>query len=236
MHRNGVDVTQMSRKQTSYWLVDLVKENKNVRLTRLALESDGSFFKQFHESNWPSLLFGCSKDKCQDVIDLICGALRINEFSDAELNQLKDGFSATYIDPLNVVDYFVSYVDECSRSYRTYQNEFFAPHIALVQSSGSGKSRLLREVSNVLSTIYVCFRTGESGYPLRSTVAIDALFGNFDKILSYAGCIEVMVERLRCAEMAARRYLPRRGKICAEYDPTNPEFPSEQLAHRLWSA
>jgi len=231
----GVELTLMSRKQLSYCLVDVAKESGSLRLTSMAFEKDGSFFIKFSERLWGETLFECTRDKCEGALNLIRADLERNEFSENEIHQLKETFSASYIDPLNVVGTFVSYVEDCCLKFREYPGEFFAPYTVVVQSSGSGKSRLLREVSKVRSTLYVCCRTGKSGFPLRSSLAIKSLFGALEEIKPQEACLDELVRRLRRAELAARHYLPRAVEF-SDYDPSKADFASEQLSERIWNA
>ena len=149
----------------------------------------------------------------------------------ADVELLKSEFSATYIDPSNVVSAFGSYVEDCSRMYRTQYPAMFAPYIAVVQASGSGKTRLLREVSRSVCTLYVCCRIGTRGYPPRTKDAIEYLFRKLDNYETYEGCLDELVKRLRRAEMAALLYLSQ-----AEYDSSATEFASEQLSQRIWTS
>ena len=227
----GVDLSKMSRKQLSHWLVDVANEG-SLRLTPAAFQKDGSFFLETSEDVWAESLFGCTRDKCGYVLDKIRSELERNEPSELDVDLLKKTFSASYMDPLNVVGQFISYVEECGERYRKFPGTFFAPYIALFQSSGSGKSRLLREVSRLRSTLYVCCRSGNSGYPLRTSTALQFLFGPL-KSKTHEEGLKEMVERLRCAETAARYYLPRAASF-PEYDASQAEFPSEQLSNRIW--
>jgi len=94
---------------------------------------------------------------------------------------------------------------------------------------------LLREVSKVRSTLYVCCRTGKSGFPLRSSLAIKSLFGALEEIKPQEACLDELVRRLRRAELAARHYLPRAVEF-SDYDPSKADFASEQLSERIWNA
>ena len=228
---HGVELNKMSRRQLSNWLVDVAREG-SLRLTPMAFEMDGSFFLESSENEWAGSLFGCTLYRCEYALHKIRSKLERDEFSEFDMDSLKKMFSASYMDPLNVVGQFISYVEDCSEGYRKYPGTFFAPCITLVQSSGSGKTRLLREVSKVRSTLYVCCRPGNSGYPLRTSKALQFLFGPL-KSKTYEDGLEEMVERLRYSETAARYYLPRAADF-PEYNASKAEFPSEQLSDRIW--
>ncbi|KAG9292444.1 hypothetical protein G9A89_015314 [Geosiphon pyriformis] len=70
------------------------------------------------------------------------------------------------------VDVFFRHLEQCAMSWTSQL--FNSPYTSLVQASGTGKSRLLRELAiekNVL-VIYICLRGPESkGYPYRSDIA-----------------------------------------------------------------
>ena len=65
-----------------------------------------------------------------------------------------------------------------TKSIEVYRElPFLSPYIALVQSSGTGKTRALRKLSQFVPTVYLCSRKdGESGYP-RGTPGIEVFLG-----------------------------------------------------------
>ena len=223
----------MSTKQTAFFLADYAMSN-SLTLNPLAFTSDGTFFAENSDETITRSLFGCRSERseCRNLLDSIRTSLS-TQFPLHDTAQLQKSFSAEYLDPNNVVNDFLSYVQRCAVSYRQFGSEFFAPYIALVQSSGSGKTRLLRECADLLPTLYVCFRTG-SGYPPYTTNAIASLFENLGRTNSLDASISLMVGRLRRAEISARINLPRPGFSCADYDESKPEFPSDQLSH-VWN-
>jgi hypothetical protein len=232
-----VEITQMSRKQISFFLVDYAKSN-SLNLRQLPFEYDGSFFMDASEDAI-TMIFGCKRDHhgCRKLLDSIRTCVERTQSSQPAIEQLQASFSAEYMDPFNVVKDFVSYVDLCARSYRKYISEFYSPYIALVQTSGSGKSRLLRECADLLPTLYICFRTGKSGYPPYTSKAVATLFENLDRSQNLDVCIGQMVGRLRRVEISARINLPRPDcpdRIIPYYDASKPEFPSDQLSH-VWN-
>ncbi|KAG9295623.1 hypothetical protein G9A89_005316 [Geosiphon pyriformis] len=88
---------------------------------------------------------------------------------------LKTAFRSTLMKPReDYVDVFFRHLEQCAMSWTSQQ--FYAPYTSLVQASGTGKSRLLRELAvekNVL-VIYICLRDPESkGYPNRSDIATE---------------------------------------------------------------
>ena len=223
----------MSQKQTAFFLADYAMQN-SLTLNQVAFTCDGSFF-MYSPDTITMGLFGCTSaaPQCKNLLDSIRKPLD-TEFSLDDQSQMKEFFSAEYIDPNNLVNNFVSYVHLCANSYRKYSQDFFAPYIALVQSSGSGKTRLLRECSDLIPTLYVCFRSGQSGYPPATSNAIASLFEKLDRSRDLSLCIEQMVERLRRVEISARVHLTKPGVSRAGYVKSKPEFPSEQLPH-VWN-
>jgi len=107
------------------------------------------------------------------------------EMTDRQLqSQLKRAFNDKYQDN-NLVEYFKNYCMAFSKSWISKKN-FFSPYITILQSSGTGKSRLLFELAkqeNVL-LFYICFRPeGSSGYPPRSSIASQFLkYKNADEV------------------------------------------------------
>ena len=62
----------MSRKQTSFFLVDYAKRN-SLHLNPVAFDYDGSFFMDESEDAITLLLFGCKRDHqgCRTLLDYI---------------------------------------------------------------------------------------------------------------------------------------------------------------------
>ena len=85
------------------------------------------------------------------------------------LTRLSQQFIFPYIDKSNIVENFTTYLSECLTAFQRASDTHFAPYVSLVQSSGYGKSRLLRETAKQIATLYVCFRSNpSSGYSRRS--------------------------------------------------------------------
>lgn len=92
-----------------------------------------------------------------------------------------------YRDPLGLKSLFVDYINACRQKFFTWagnlpgaakeiseeaRNRFYAPYVALVQSSGSGKTRLIIETRTDFILIYTCLRSSlQNGWPLKSTYA-----------------------------------------------------------------
>jgi hypothetical protein len=96
---------------------------------------------------------------------------------ESDYERLERQFTAEYKDPSNLVARFLQYLNLCLSKFKASPRSYFAPCIALIQSSGYGKSRLLREVANHYPTIYFNFRNPRStGYPPRTYTACAQLF------------------------------------------------------------
>ena len=95
----------------------------------------------------------------------------------AVTDETKVAFSNDYEDPYHVVRDFIGYVQECHEEYKKRDASYVAPYISLCQSSGYGKSRLLKQVSKSRKLLYVCV-ANESAicYPMPNTKARDFLF------------------------------------------------------------
>ena len=144
---------------------------------------------------------------------------------------LKQAFTATYRDPKCVVQDFVDYILKCSAAFQEANSEYMAPYIALVQSSGFGKSRLLRQTARSLRVMYVCLRTSGNGYPLRTNRAIAALFDRLP-VTGIEMYVTELVDRLELCLKSALCNLPKPGQ-----DDRDDEslFPSERLADTVWN-
>ena len=81
-----------------------------------------------------------------------------------------------YLDVEKVLDTFVEHLKYCSKLYFSLENKTFQyPYTSLVQSSGHGKSRLIKEASSKLYICYACIRKANEGYP-EQTEAVSSLF------------------------------------------------------------
>jgi hypothetical protein len=68
-----------------------------------------------------------------------------------------------------------------NRKHKTWKgNNHYIPYSTIFQSSGYGKSRLIKEMAKDIPTIYICLRDAKStGYPLRTNVGADL----FERVL-----------------------------------------------------
>ena len=142
-------------------------------------------------------------------------------------------FSAPYKDPTNMVDAFIAFAQACFDHFQANSVTFNSPYFCLVQSSGYGKTRLLREVARKARVLYVCMRSEEStyrGYPQRSSTAIRALFGGLDKE-SVANYVEGLSARFAKCFQYALTNLPEPG---VNDKSSHASFPSERLAEIVW--
>ena len=147
------------------------------------------------------------------------------ESSRMDVEAWKKSFTITYKDPQKMLPKFLKYVKKCSDLFGLRSTKFFSPYITVVQSSGYGKSRLLREVSRNVRVMYVSMlKSADSGFPRPTEDAVQAIFGG----LSTGDKKEferVLAQRLRKCHIAATSELPLPGTN----DPLNePLFPSER--------
>jgi hypothetical protein len=80
-----VEITQMSRKQISFFLVDYAKSN-SLNLRQLPFEYDGSFFMDASE-HAITMIFGCKRDHhgCRKLLDSIrTSAVRLKALNPLE--------------------------------------------------------------------------------------------------------------------------------------------------------
>ena len=143
-------------------------------------------------------------------------------------------FAAPYLDPTNMVTSFINYAEACVDHYRENYQIFNSPYFCLVQSSGYGKSRLLREVARKVRVMYVCMRpetARSTGYPRPSSIPMAALFDNL-----YTPQISTYVDRLatniaKCVQSALTK-LPPPG---VDDEISEASFPSERLEGTVWN-
>ena len=92
-----------------------------------------------------------------------------------DLVVFKNAFDSPFHDPNDLVNHFISHLRDCVRKWEG--STFYSPYVSLVQSSGTGKTRLIRQLSeNGVYVIYACLREEvESGYPPRSLIASELL-------------------------------------------------------------
>ena len=86
----------------------------------------------------------------------------------AEFRKLEEMFKQDYVDG-RVVSDFCKYVQHHSDKWASSQ--LLAPYAAMIQSSGTGKSRLIKESGRKLWLFYFCCRNQKStGFPPRSAI------------------------------------------------------------------
>ena len=104
-------------------------------------------------------------------------------------------------DSEKMINQFVKECEDCCKSWRA--REIYAPYFALIQSSGTGKSRLMIESGRLVYVIYICWRPAAStGYPPRSAIAdhfmefknADLLEIEFNKF--HVACLELLLDKL----------------------------------------
>lgn len=112
-----------------------------------------------------------------------------------ERADLVKAFSDPYKDERSCVQTFTEFVDKCAVGWD--RAIYIAPYTSLVQSSGTGKSRLLKEFANKRYVIYCCVRSKESsGIPARSWIA--------DKLLPAPGVVvDEEKDRRKCSFLYA---------------------------------
>ena len=80
----------------------------------------------------------------------------------------KENFMSDFVDARNQTHELEKYIIACSDAYGNATDKYYSPYIALCQSSGWGKSRLIRQLSQRMRVVYFSFmRATSSGYPER---------------------------------------------------------------------
>ncbi|CAG8657799.1 5598_t:CDS:1, partial [Paraglomus brasilianum] len=97
------------------------------------------------------------------------GLQRQYGFSDKEVGYISSAFNIPYVNNKDIVNGLIAHIDGCLHEYN--RNDYYAPFTAIVQGSGVGKSRSIKEVAKECYCIYICLRKANStGYPFRSKI------------------------------------------------------------------
>ena len=92
------------------------------------------------------------------------------KFISQESQLIREAFNYHFKDPLGITNHFLNCLDNWSTKWKSTM--YYAPYTSLVQGSGTGKSRLFKEISCDVYIFYCCFRSLRStGYPPRSSIA-----------------------------------------------------------------
>lgn len=92
----------------------------------------------------------------------------------ARIAGLQRAFQTTFDDRWGGLDQFIENVGKNAAEWN--DKKYFAPYMALVQSSGTGKSRYVYEYGRFGWLIYLCLRDeSSSGFPLRTPILADIL-------------------------------------------------------------
>ncbi|KAI9316581.1 hypothetical protein DFJ73DRAFT_929305 [Zopfochytrium polystomum] len=111
-------------------------------------------------------------------------------FQDHDKIELEEAFSRTFADPDEYLEILrrqlLQYAEE-------YSDLFYFPGVSIVQTSGSGKSRAITELSKSFYVVYCSFmRKDSSGYPQRSYIADELYNGNSDFATYFKACYEMI--------------------------------------------
>jgi len=137
---------------------------------------------------------------------------------------VKEFFQAPFRDKNNEVQVILDYIKACIANHNS------PPYISLVQSSGCGKTRTLRELSRKVRTVYVNMRSSTStGYPPRSKQAVSVLFEGLDN-LDWSQIEDELVDRLSKCVISALHNLPDPAQ-----DTQQGLFMSDVIANEFWN-
>jgi hypothetical protein len=214
------------------FLIDwAIKENisssSSIKLTKQAFRLEGKNLFRLSRVAMQELFTPESVNLCQVLFHSIHPSDLCTLHSKVEVSLLQNSFSAEFKDSNKMVQMALGYAQQCLDYYHQHLHDFISPYIALIQSSGTGKSRLTREMARICRTLYVCMRKRSTGYPERSELAIDALFSGLNVISDSDAEIE-LARRLGLFELNAIKYLSEsEGGV-------DPRFESERLASNVW--
>jgi hypothetical protein len=97
----------------------------------------------------------------------------IDTGSEMHRENLKKAFNVDYVDNNKMKDKFLNYLN-CKHKAWFNNTNHCVPYATIFQSSGYGKSRLIKEVAKQIPTVYICLRDAAStGYPSRTSTGAD---------------------------------------------------------------
>jgi hypothetical protein len=198
-----------------------------IKLTKKAFQLTGVNLHSISRIAMQELFTPDSLNLCQVLFHHIHPSDLCLLHSKTEIRTLQESFGAEFKDDNNVVQTVIGYAEQCLAYYQKHLHDFISPYVALIQSSGTGKSRLTREMARVCPTMYVCMRKRSTGYPERSELAIDVLFSGLN-MMSELDAEHELARRLGWCESNANLFLKKsEGGV-------DPRFESERLASTVW--
>src|SRR5436305_1694537 len=75
--------------------------------------------------------------------------------SESDKALVADAFKYKFVNSQNFVANFHSHIKFCLE--KCHDDDSYSPYVALIQSSGYGKSRLIAEIAQDVYVLYVCF-------------------------------------------------------------------------------
>ena len=168
---NGIVSPLLNRlKKDEFW-------KKNKELQREGIEVTTTTLLPFAENADISNALNALMDELRlinesEIID--CEATKKDQ--DVTINQ----FAVPYLDPTGQVDQLYNYICRCDKNFKdglgSEENKYYSPYISICQSSGWGKSRIMRQLSALIPVLYLSYQQINSeGYPRRTKDAIDFL-------------------------------------------------------------
>ncbi|KAK9686437.1 hypothetical protein K7432_015167, partial [Basidiobolus ranarum] len=94
---------------------------------------------------------------------------RFKSMNKERIAWVKTSFNQAYVDEVNLVDRLL---DSLNTAANRWSNaEYMSPYTSIIQSSGYGKSRAIKQIAQRTFVVYCCLRPEQSsGYPLRSAI------------------------------------------------------------------
>jgi hypothetical protein len=81
---------------------------------------------------------------------------------------LSSAFNQKYVDPHNLVTYYCRKISNNLLNWTQRPRQYVAPYSSVITSSMMGKSRLIKQISMNIPTVYICVRERNDGYPTQS--------------------------------------------------------------------
>ncbi|CAI2170008.1 6307_t:CDS:2 [Funneliformis geosporum] len=113
------------------------------------------------------------------IIEIFLSGPDVDTGSEIHKENFRNAFDVEYVDNNNIIKNFLVYLNRKHKTWKSNTHDY-VPYSTIFQSSGYGKSRLVKEVAKRTPTIYLCLRDANStGYPPRTSIGADL----FERVL-----------------------------------------------------
>ncbi|CAG8464573.1 26462_t:CDS:2 [Dentiscutata erythropus] len=150
------------------------------------------------EDSYEDVVKAFQESQGQEKVDT--DSRKLINFMNEEEEIVRKAFDRAFQDPSDLSERFMLFINKCSREYKMTK-DYYAPYTTLIQASGTGKSKLLKNFAENIMSVYCCLRDFKSsGYPSRSYIA-NTLLREFenerDAIVTYLAYICTCFQKLQ---------------------------------------